>query len=133
MCDSFHTMALHVLVVSPDEARRTALTAALHSAGHQAAGVENGALGVAALTEPGFDAVVVDLHAPDLDGAALRALLDPVTPAQPDSLENAERRHIALVLQHTSGNKRQAALLLGISRSTLLHKVRKYRIVTPRS
>ena len=30
------------------------------------------------------------------------------------------------MLRHTRGNKRQAALLLGISRSTLLHKVRKY-------
>ena len=44
----------------------------------------------------------------------------------PDSLEAAERRHIALMLRHTGGNKRQAAHLLGISRSTLLHKVRKY-------
>jgi DNA-binding protein Fis len=43
-------------------------------------------------------------------------------------LEAAERRHIALMLRHTSGNKRRAALLLGISRSTLLHKVRKYRL-----
>lgn len=126
-------MALHVLVVSPDEARRNALTAALQAAGHQTAGVESGALGVAALSEPGLDAVVVDLHAPELDGAALRALLDPAAPAEPDSLEDAERRHIALVLHHTGGNKRQAAILLGISRSTLLHKVRKYRIITPRS
>ena len=70
---------------------------------------------------------------PELDGAALRALLDPATPAGPDSLQDAERRHIARVLDHTGGNKKQAALLLGISRSTLLHKVRKYRIVTPRS
>jgi DNA-binding protein Fis len=34
------------------------------------------------------------------------------------------------MLRHTRGNKRQAALLLGISRSTLLHKVRKYGLVT---
>jgi DNA-binding protein Fis len=37
------------------------------------------------------------------------------------------------VLHFTGGNKRQAALILGISRSTLLHKVRKYHIVTTRS
>jgi len=126
-------MALHVLVVSPDAARRSALTAALVAAGHRAAGVESGAVGAAALTEPGLDAVVVDLHAPELDGAALRAVLDPATPFRPDSLEDAERRHIAQVLHHTGGNKRQAALLLGISRSTLLHKVRKYHIVMSRS
>jgi DNA-binding protein Fis len=34
------------------------------------------------------------------------------------------------VLRHTHGNKRQAAHLLGISRSTLLHKVRKYGLAT---
>lgn len=126
-------MVLHVLVVSPDEARRSALTTALLAAGHRAVGAESGAVGAAALTEPGLDAVVVDLRAPELDGAALRAVLDPAMPPTPDSLDDAERRHIALVLHHTGGNKRQAALLLGISRSTLLHKVRKYRIVTPRS
>lgn len=126
-------MALHVLVVSPDEARRNALTAALAAAGHRAAGAESGAVGAAALTEPGIDAVVLDLRAAELDGAMLRALLDPGTPAAPGSLEDAERRHIAQVLHYTGGNKRQAALLLGISRSTLLHKVRKYQIITPRS
>lgn len=126
-------MVLHVLVVSPDEARRAALSAALVAAGHRAAGAENGAVGAAALTEPGLDALVVDLRAPELDGAALRAVLDPGTPVAPGSLEDAERRHIAQVLHFTGGNKRKAALLLGISRSTLLHKVRKYHIVTSHS
>ena len=46
--------------------------------------------------------------------------------AEPDSLDAAERRHIALTLRYTGGNRRRAAQLLGISRSTLLHKVRKY-------
>jgi polyisoprenoid-binding protein YceI len=59
----------------------------------------------------------------------LREALVPAVPAAPDSLEAAERRHIALMLRHTGGNKRQAAHLLGISRSTLLHKVRKYGLV----
>jgi DNA-binding NtrC family response regulator len=57
-------------------------------------------------------------------------VLAPAVPPAPDSLEAAERRHIALVLRHTHGNKRQAAHLLGISRSTLLHKVRKYGLAT---
>jgi DNA-binding protein Fis len=30
------------------------------------------------------------------------------------------------MLRHTAGNRRKAAHLLGISRSTLLNKVRKY-------
>ncbi|MGH7657969.1 MAG: helix-turn-helix domain-containing protein [Gemmatimonadales bacterium] len=42
------------------------------------------------------------------------------------SLEDAERRHISTVLEHTGGNRRQAAHLLGIARSTLLSKLRKY-------
>jgi DNA-binding NtrC family response regulator len=44
----------------------------------------------------------------------------------PESLEAAESRHIAAVLHHTGGNRRQAALLLGVARSTLLAKIRKY-------
>jgi len=44
----------------------------------------------------------------------------------PTPLEDAENVHIAATLRHTRGNKRQAAHLLGIARSTLLAKVRKY-------
>src|SRR5262245_60440316 len=60
-----------------------------------------------------FDAV---LRAPTRDAAA------------PAPLDDAEKRHIAATLMHTRGNKRQAAHLLGIARSTLLAKVRKYSL-----
>jgi DNA-binding NtrC family response regulator len=46
--------------------------------------------------------------------------------AAPESLEAAEARHIAAVLRHAGGNRRRAALLLGIARSTLLAKIRRY-------
>lgn len=46
----------------------------------------------------------------------------------PAPLDDAEKRHIAVALRHTRGNKRQAAHLLGIARSTLLAKVRKYEL-----
>jgi DNA-binding NtrC family response regulator len=69
---------------------------------------------------------LLDLGLPELDLARLREALAPATSVDPGPLEEAERRHIALMLRHTGGNKRQAAHLLGISRSTLLHKVRKY-------
>lgn len=44
----------------------------------------------------------------------------------PATLEEIERSHLAATLHHTGGNKRQAALLLGIARSTLQQKVRRY-------
>ncbi|HRP08783.1 MAG TPA: helix-turn-helix domain-containing protein [Gemmatimonadales bacterium] len=44
----------------------------------------------------------------------------------PESLAAAEARHIRSVLHHTRGNRRQAALLLGVARSTLLDKIRRY-------
>lgn len=49
-------------------------------------------------------------------------------PALPgaESLEAAEARHIAAVLRFTHRNKRQTALLLGVARSTLLAKIRRY-------
>ena len=43
-------------------------------------------------------------------------------------LDDAEKTHIAAALRHTRGNKRQAAHMLGIARSTLLAKVRKYNL-----
>jgi DNA-binding NtrC family response regulator len=125
--------SMQVLVVSAQPDRRADLAAALRAAGVRVAAAENGTSGAVALTEPGIDVLVLDLRLTELDGSALRAALNPATPATPDSLDDAERRHITHVLRHTGGNKRQAAILLGISRSTLLHKVRKYGIVTERS
>lgn len=124
--------SLHVLIVAADGERRSVLAAALRAAGHQVVTVDDGSAAADALREPGFDAVAIDLQLPQLDGEALRRELAPATPVAPDSLEAAERRHIAHVLAHTQGNKRQAALLLGISRSTLLHKVRKYGLGSSR-
>jgi DNA-binding NtrC family response regulator len=66
------------------------------------------------------------LSFPGLDQFALQHAILPNDPIDPDSLAAAERRHLAMVLGHTSWNKRKAAQLLGISRSTLLNKVRKY-------
>jgi DNA-binding NtrC family response regulator len=125
--------SMQALVVSAHSDRRATLAAVLRAAGVQVAAAENGTHGAVALSEPGIDVLVLDLRLNELDGAALRAALDPALPAAPDTLDDAERRHIAHVLRHTGGNKRQAAILLGISRSTLLHKVRKYGIVTARS
>jgi len=117
---------LHLLVVTMNAERRESLGRALAPLGRPPVNAASGVEAAAALGVPGLDGVVVDLALPGLDVAALRSSLTPAVPVPPDSLADAERRHIALTLGHTRGNKRQAALLLGISRSTLLHKIRRY-------
>jgi polyisoprenoid-binding protein YceI len=119
-------LPIHLLVLDRDPARREVLVGALRSGGHHVVAAPDAPAAAAAIGLPGFDALLLDLGLPDLDVGRLREALSPSDPAAPDSLEAAERRHIALTLRHTGGNKRQAAHLLGISRSTLLHKVRKY-------
>lgn len=116
---------LHILVVSADPARRDDLTDLLQRGSHRSVAVTEGGAAVEQI-DRGIDAVVLDLALPELDLSALRHALSPSDGSEPDSLEAAERRHLSLVLRHTSGNKRRAAHILGISRSTLLNKVRKY-------
>jgi DNA-binding NtrC family response regulator len=117
---------LHVLVLSKGGERRDALVSALRGAGHQVLSVADAPTAAEAIGSAGFDALVLDLGWPELEQARLREAVAPVTPIEPDSLDAAERRHIALTLRYTGGNRRRAAQLLAISRSTLLHKVRKY-------
>jgi DNA-binding NtrC family response regulator len=117
---------LHLLLLSRGPERRDALVTALRSAGHQVVTVRDGPAAAEAIGAAGFDVLVLDLGWPELEPARLREALAPSGPVEPDSLDAAERRHIALTLRYTGGNRRRAAQLLGISRSTLLHKVRKY-------
>lgn len=97
-------MTLRVRLMTGDGARFAGLAGAL-----RAAGCEVELVGAADAEER----VPADL-----------VLVDPGLP--PGTLEAAERRHIAATLRHTHGNKRRAAHVLGIARSTLLAKVRKY-------
>ncbi len=119
-------LPLHVIVLSQGAERRDALVSALRGAGHQVVSVADAPAAAEAIGSAGFDALVLDLGWPELEPARLREAVAPATPIEPDSLAAAERRHIALTLRYTGGNRRRAAQLLGISRSTLLHKVRKY-------
>jgi len=48
---------------------------------------------------------------------------------QPISLEDMERQHILSVLNHTGWNKSRTSVLLGIERSTLDRKIRRYGLV----
>lgn len=79
----------------------------------------------ATLGAAGFDVVVLPPEQEAFRSAdSDLVLVDPA--GAPGTLDIAERRHIAATLRRTGGNKRQAAHLLGIARSTLLAKIRKY-------
>ncbi len=46
----------------------------------------------------------------------------------PLSLEDLERQHIERTLKHHIGNRTRAAVELGISRATLINKIKRYNI-----
>ncbi|MEO7985198.1 MAG: sigma-54 dependent transcriptional regulator [Gemmatimonadales bacterium] len=46
----------------------------------------------------------------------------------PLSLEDLERQHIERTLKHHTGNRTRAAIELGISRATLINKIKRYSI-----
>ena len=117
---------LHCLIVSGSPERRRVLEESLRSGGQVIVPAANSGEIAESLAMPGLDYLVVDLTLPVLDVPALQRAVDPAAPNPPDSLESAERRHIALTLEFTRGNRRQAARLLGIARSTMLAKLRKY-------
>ena len=102
--------SLHVrlLVADPDRDDVATLRSSLQVAGHVVLSEDSSS--VPAGVSPAPDFVITE-------GAAQPT---------PESMESAEARHLAATLRFTGGNKRQAALLLGIARSTLLAKVRKY-------
>jgi polyisoprenoid-binding protein YceI/CheY-like chemotaxis protein len=120
---------LRILMLVADPERRDDLAALLRRASHQVETIPDAAAASDSLRDPVADTLVLDLASPDIDLTALRRAISPTEVIEPESLDAAERRHLARVLRFTDGNKRKAALLLGISRSTLLNKVRKYALL----
>ena len=51
---------------------------------------------------------------------------DPLAQIDELTLEEMEKRHIARVLAEKDGNRSQSAITLGISRSTLIEKIKRY-------
>jgi polyisoprenoid-binding protein YceI len=120
---------LRILMLVADPDRRNNLAALLRGDNHHVDATADPAAASDSLREPVADTLILDLASPSLDLTALRQAISRTGSVEPETLEAAERRHLAQVLQFTEGNKRQAALLLGISRSTLLNKVRKYALL----
>lgn len=105
-----HPLHIRLLVTDPTRADVLALADALRAGGHVVVSEE------VATVPPGV--------APAPEFVVTEAAMLPA----PESLEAAEARHLRATLHFTQGNRRQAALLLGIARSTLLAKIRKYHL-----
>jgi transcriptional regulator with PAS, ATPase and Fis domain len=71
----------------------------------------------------GHSAIGVEHLPPDL---RQRATVDRRYQAQ--SLSEVERQHIERTLRHHGGNRTRAALELGISRATLINKIKAYSL-----
>ncbi len=119
--------AMTILVMHHDPVCLEELVSILRGGGHATLAADSAASAAAQL-DGEVDLMLLDLKQPGMNREAVRQALSLPDVAEPDSLEAAERRHLSLVLRHTAGNKRRAALILGISRSTLLNKVRKYQL-----
>jgi DNA-binding NtrC family response regulator len=100
------------------------LADALRSQGSQPVIRETAEGAAEALESDAIDVAVIDTDLPSVDWSLVRRAF--AAPTQPESLDSMERRHIATALRYTRGNRRNAAQLLGIARSTLLAKIRKY-------
>lgn len=121
-----------VLVVSADAEKASRVAEALKVGGNNVTIEHRGARAaeLAGAGQGGPGLLVLDLELPELDLNRLREALGESEPA-PESLEVVERRQIAAMLRYTSGNRRKAAQLLGLARSTLLAKIRRYGLEAP--
>ncbi|MBE9510386.1 MAG: sigma-54-dependent Fis family transcriptional regulator [Bacteroidetes bacterium] len=59
----------------------------------------------------------------------MSASTDLIDDTAPSSLKEVEKNHLRKVLSYTNGNKSKAAKILGISRVTLLSKIKQYKII----
>ena len=118
----------HVIVAGPDPHAREEIAAAFRGLGYGVISAEDAQVAGQALAAAEAEYLVLGLSLPRLDRDALRRAIDPAGSAEPESLDAVERRHIESVLEQTAGNRSRAARLLGISRSTLHAKIRRYGI-----
>jgi DNA-binding NtrC family response regulator len=68
---------------------------------------------------------ITDEHLPFELRTQLPASINSAIPTEPQSLQQIEDAHIRAVLEFTGGNHSRSAIILGISRSTLLAKIKR--------
>jgi DNA-binding NtrC family response regulator len=59
----------------------------------------------------------------------MNVFTDLIDDTAPSSLKEVEKNHLKKVLSYTNGNRSKAAKILGISRVTLLSKIKQYKII----
>ncbi len=77
---------------------------------------------------------VADIRLSNLDGKAATSAAAPGHGSEgycEQSLDQLERKHILATLEHTDWNKTRAAQILGIERSTLDRKLKRYKVARP--
>jgi len=117
---------MNYLIVSERDRLTHELADVLRARGHQPIIQDSPTAAATALRSASIDAVVIDGSCPGVNWELVRDGLSASSAGAPEPLEAVERRHIAATLRYTRGNRRNAAMLLGIARSTLLAKIRKY-------
>lgn len=118
----------HVIVAGPDPHALREIAAAFRGLGYHVIPAEDASVAGEALAAANAEYLVLGLGFPRIALDALRRAIDPAGGGQPESLDAVERRHIEGVLEQAGGNRSRAARQLGISRSTLLAKIRRYRL-----
>ncbi len=118
-----------VLIVSTDADNAAEIVRVLHQAGIPTLICRDPTRVREALAQRRGGMLLLDLELPGLDRASLaKAFVPQGSGVEPLSLRDLERRHIYSVLRYTHGNKRRAAQILGIARSTLIQKVRRFEL-----
>jgi DNA-binding NtrC family response regulator len=145
-----------LLIIDAQPTIRWALRNYFESRGYEIAEAESGAEALAQAERFHPEALVLDCHLPSEDTHQLveqvKAVLGhlpaivvtshetlgqalgmteagPVDQARTDlTLLEVEKKHIQAVLKHTHGNVERAAVVLGISRSSLYERIKRYGI-----
>lgn len=149
-----------ILIIDNQPALRGALRSYFERRGYEVAEAASGDEALVQYQKVRSDALAIDCHLPDSDSNKLLAQIQSVLPdvsvimvgsyasiakaiqsmdgsVSPDvtdvelPLAEIEKRHIQAVVRNSRGNIEKSARVLGISRSSLYERVKKYGIQYP--